>query len=200
MQQKFGGQLFRPQALNKVFAADDLDKTMQVTRPTGWLALLVIGVVIAAAFTWSLTSTLSIKIGANGVILDDGHGRQQAALFVLLAKEKSVRPGMKVLMTPAGFSPQQYGYLLGTVRSAGQYPLTSQTMAEILKNDALEAVFKQDGPTILVTVELQRNAAATGHAWTGRRDLSISSGTLVQANIVVDEKRPIELLLPGTRE
>jgi hypothetical protein len=200
MQQRLGGQLFRPQALNKVFAADELDKTMQVTRPTGWLALLVMGVVIAAAFAWSLIATLSIKIGANGVILDNGHSGQQAALFVPLAKAKSVKPGMKVLMEPAGLSPQQYGYLLGTVRAVGQYPLTSQNMAEILKNDALEAVFKPEGPAILVNVELQRNASAAGHAWTGRRNMSISSGTLVQAGIVVDEKRPIELLLPGVRE
>ena len=65
MPQKLGGQLFRPQALNKVFTADDLDKTMQVTRPAGWLALLVMGVVIAAALTWSLLAAIPFPVSST---------------------------------------------------------------------------------------------------------------------------------------
>ena len=186
--------------MNKAFTAEELDKTMQVTRPTGWLALLAMGVIIAAGFAWGIAGKLSVKVVADGVILDDGNGGQQAVLFIPLAKQKSVRPGMKVQMAPAGLSPQQHGYLLGTVRNTGQYPLTSQNMTEILKNDGLEAVFKRDGLVVLVNVELQRTAASTGYAWTGGGNAPVSSGTLVQAGIIVDEKRPIELLLPGGRE
>jgi len=191
------GQMFRQQALNKTFAADDLDQRMQVTRPTGWLALLVLGAVIAIALAWSLTGNLSIRVGARGVLLDNGTGSLEAIAFIPLAKQKSVRPGMKVRMTPDGLPPQQYGYLLGIVRVVGQYPQTSKSMADILKNDGLVAVFQQDGPMIAANIELQRNAFGTGYEWTGNRNAPVSSGTLLQADILVDEKKPIRLLLPG---
>jgi hypothetical protein len=194
------GQVFRQKALDKAFAADELDQTMLVTRPTGWLALLVVAVVMVFALVWSLTGSLSIKVDASGVLLDDGAGGNHAVLFIPVAKQKSVRPGMNVQMTPAGFPPQQYGYLLGAVRHVGQYPLTSQNLEDILKNDGLAAVFRQDGPRVVVNVELQRNTSTPGYAWSGGRKTQILAGTLLQASIIVDERRPIDLLLPGRVE
>ncbi len=53
-------------------------------------------------------------------------------------------------------------------------------------------------PQVLVTVELQRDAETGGYAWTDPAGQSarISSETLCQGNIIVDEKRPVALLLP----
>jgi HlyD family secretion protein len=196
MQQNSPKQLFRQQAMNKAFTADELDKVMQVTRPTGWLALLVIGVILLAFLVWSITGNLSIKVTAGGVMLDNTDAGQQAVLFLPLAKQENVRPGMKVQMMLSGLPPQQYGYLLGTVRSVSQYPLTAQNMSDVLKNDALVAIFSQSGPEIMVTISLQLEDGAKDYAWTTGRSAQISSGTLLQASIVVDEKRPIALLLP----
>jgi HlyD family secretion protein len=197
MQQNSRKQLFRQKAMDKAFTAEDLDKTMQVTRPTGWLALLVMGVIILAAVVWSITGNLSIKVATGGVILDNSGAGQQAVLFLPLVKQESVRPGMKVQMTLSGFPPQQYGYLLGTVGSVSQYPLTAQNMADILKNDALAAIFSQSGPDIMVTVDLIPKDGAKDYTWTTGRSTQVSSGTLLQAGIIVDEKRPIALLLPN---
>jgi HlyD family secretion protein len=197
MQQNSRKQLFRQQAMKKAFTADELDKVMQVTRPTGWLALLVIGVIILAALVWSITGNLSIKVTAGGVILDNTDSGQQAVLFLPLAKQENVRPGMGVQMTLSGLPPQQYGYLLGTVHSVSQYPMTAQNLSDVLKNDALAAIFSQSGPEIMVTVSLQLKDSTKDYTWTTGRSAPISSGTLLQASIVVDEKRPIALLLPN---
>jgi HlyD family secretion protein len=197
MQQNSPKQLFRQQAMNKAFTADDLDKVMQVTRPTGWLALLMVGIIILAFLVWSITGNLSIKVTAGGVILDNTDAGQQAVLFLPLAKQENVRPGMRVQMTLSGLPPQQYGYLLGTVRSVSQYPLTAQNMSDVLKNDALVAIFSQSGPEIMVTIYLQLEDGTKDYTWTTGRSAQISSGTLLQASIVVDEKRPIALLLPN---
>jgi HlyD family secretion protein len=197
MQQNSRKQLFRQQAMNKAFTADDLDKVMQVTRPTGWLALLMVGIIILAFLVWSITGNLSIKVTAGGVILDNTDAGQQAVLFLPLAKQENVRPGMRVQMTLSGLPPQQYGYLLGTVRSVSQYPLTAQNMSDVLKNDALVAIFSQSGPEIMVTIYLQLEDGTKDYTWTTGRSAQISSGTLLQASIVVDEKRPIALLLPN---
>jgi HlyD family secretion protein len=196
MQQNSPKQLFRQQAMNKAFTADDLDKVMQVTRPTGWLALLVVGVIILAALVWSITGNLSIKVTAAGIILDNAGAGQQAVLFLPLAKQENIRQGMRVQMTLSGLPPQQYGYLLGTVSSVSQYPLTAQNMSDVLKNDAMVAIFSQSGPEIMVTISLQLEDGTKDYSWTSGRSAQVSSGTLLQASIIVDEKRPIALLLP----
>jgi hypothetical protein len=197
MQQRTPKQIFRQKALDKTFSADELDKVMQVTRPTGWLALLVMGVIICAALAWGVLGSLSIKVAAGGVILDNSQGGQQAALFLPLASKENVKPGMKVQIAPAGLAPQQYGYLLGDVVDVSQYPLTRQNLTDVLGNSALAEIFSQDGPEVMITVKLQPDSRGGSYAWTTGRTAQVSSGTLLQASIIVDEKRPIALLLPN---
>ena len=197
MQQKSQKQIFRQKAMDKTFTAEDLNTMMQVTKPTGWLALLVIGVIIAAVLVWSILGNLSIKVTAGGVILDNAGSGQQAVLFLPLADKENVKQGMKVQITPVGFPPQEYGYLLGNVIDVGQYPLTIQGMSDVLQNDSLVAVFSGNGLEVLVTVELQPGSNTGIYAWTSGRSAQVLSGTLLQANIIIDEKKPIELLLPS---
>jgi hypothetical protein len=197
MQQRTRGQIFRQKALEKAFTANELDKVMQVTRPTGWLALLAVAVFIIAALVWGITGSLNVNVAASGIILDNTGGGQQAVLFLPLAQQESVRPGMKVQMTLAGLPPQNYGYLLGAVQTVSQYPLTSQNMADVLKNDALAEIFNRSGPEIKVTVELQHDAVAGDYAWTIGKHSQVISGTLLQAIITLEEKRPITFLLPN---
>jgi len=197
MQQKSQKQIFRQKAMDKTFTAEDLNTMMQVTKPTGWLALLVIGVIIAAVLVWSILGNLSIKVTAGGVILDNAGSGQQAVLFLPLADKENVKQGMKVQITPVGFPPQEYGYLLGNVIDVGQYPLTIQGMSDVLQNDSLVAVFSGNGLEVLVTVELQPGSNTGIYAWTLGRSAQVLSGTLLQANIIIDEKKPIELLLPS---
>lgn len=197
MQGNMQKQMYRQKALDKAFTPEELDKVMQVTRPTGWLALLVIGVIIVAALVWGILGSLSVKVAAGGVILDKADSGQQAVLFLPFSNKENVKPGMKVLIAPAGLPPQQYGYLLGNVSDVGQYPLTTQNLADILRNDSLVTVFSQGEPEVMVTVKLQPDGNTGSYAWTTGRAAPVSSGALLQANIVVDEKKPIELLLPN---
>jgi len=183
--------------MEKVFSAEDLDQTLKVTQPTGWLALLIIAVLILATLVWSLTGSLSVKVGAAGILLEDTDGRQKAAIFLPLSEQTEVSPGMPVQITPAGFSPQEYGYLLGIVSSVSRYPLSLQNLTTLLKNDALAAIFCQSGPQYLATIELQNDDGHKNYTWTSGQTLPVSTGTLLQANIIVSEKKPIALLMPG---
>lgn len=192
-------QIFRPKALGKDFTADDLDQVMPVTRPTGWLALLIIALIIGAALTWSILGSLSIKVPASGIILDKVGGGQQVALFLPLSSKENVKPGMTVQMAPAGFPPQQYGYLLGTVKNVGQYPLTVQSLIDVLKNEALVEYFNQGGPEVIVNIDLQPGSHTGSYAWTISQNVPIYSGILLQANIIVGEQKPITLILPGQK-
>lgn len=200
MQQESSRQIFREEALNKAFATDELDKMMQVTKPAGWLALSVMGVIIIGALAWAILGHISVRVPAGGIILDDVAGTKKAVLFLPLADKDRVKPGMTVQITPAGFSPQEYGYLLGAISEVGKYSLTTQNFTDLLGNDALTAMFSSSGPRVMATVELYRDAKTGGYAWTApsRQPAVLTSETLLTGNIVVDERRPAALLLSGS--
>jgi hypothetical protein len=194
-------QLFRQKALKKAFAPDELDKMMQVTKPTGWLALMVIGVIIFGALIWGALGLITVKIAAEGIIIDgDRIGQQKAVLFLHLDDKDRIKPNMTVHISPAGFPPLEYGYMVGTVRDITMSPLTNAKLTDVLKNEALVSLFSSGGPYVMATVELQTSPQKPGgYEWTSSQGPAnpISSDTLCQAYIITDEKHPISLLLPA---
>jgi HlyD family secretion protein len=57
-------------------------------------------------------------------------------------------------------------------------------------------------PACVVTVELERDGATpSGFRWTSRKgpDLAFGSGTLMEAKITLEQRAPIELVVPGLR-
>jgi HlyD family secretion protein len=60
------GGLFRKAAIDKVSSPEQLDLTMQVTSPIGWLALTTIGVLLAAVVLWSVLGSIPDLVDAQG--------------------------------------------------------------------------------------------------------------------------------------
>ena len=65
-------QVFRKSALDKIASVDQLDKTLRVTSPMSWLALLGVTVILVAAVIWSVTGTLPSTITASGILVEAG--------------------------------------------------------------------------------------------------------------------------------
>lgn len=61
--------LYRKVSLDKLSNPDQLDKTITVSSPMSWLALLGIAIVIAAAAMWSVWGTLPTTVNVGGVIV-----------------------------------------------------------------------------------------------------------------------------------
>jgi hypothetical protein len=186
--------------LKKAFSNDDLDRMMRVTKPTGWIALAVMGLLICAALAWGVLGSLENRFPARGILLEDGAaGREKAVLFLPLAEKYQVRPQYEVYLSPSGFPADQYGYLLGSVREVGNTALSRQDMMDILKNEALVSLFYSNGPQVLVTVDLRPGTAPGDYQWTSQRQrpASIGPGSLTQASIIIERKPPLALLLPG---
>jgi hypothetical protein len=186
--------------LKKAFSNEGLDGMMRVTKPSGWVALAVIGLLICAALVWGVLGSLEIKYSARGILLEDGAtGREKAVLFLPLAEKYLVRPQYEVYLSPSGFPSDRYGYLLGRVREVGNTALSQQNMMDILKNEALVSLFYSTGPQVLVTVDLQPGTVLGVYRWTSQREqpAAISPGSLTQASIVIERKPPLALLLPG---
>jgi HlyD family secretion protein len=127
----------------------------------------------------------------------------QAVLFVPASTGKKVQPGMTVRLSPSTVKREEYGSLLGKVTWVAEFPSTSRGMIRLLGNEALVTRLMEQGPPIQVNVALTRDPATpTGYRWSSSRgpNLKISSGTLASGDIVVQQDRPIRLIIPKVRE
>lgn len=126
-----------------------------------------------------------------------------AVIFVPASAGKQVRPGMPAQISPSIVKREEYGYLLGKVTWAAEFPSSQRGMMRLLGNEALVTGLMQQGPPIQVNVALIPDPGTpTGYRWSSSRgpDLEISSGTLTSGNIVVRQERPLSLLIPTLRE
>jgi HlyD family secretion protein len=140
------------------------------------------------------TAILSIEVLSENL---------QAVLFVPASTGKKVQPGMTVRLSPSTVKREEYGSLLGKVTWVAEFPSTSRGMIRLLGNEALVTRLMEQGPPIQINVALTRDSATpTGYRWSSSRgpNLKISSGTLASGDIVVQEDRPIRLIIPKVRE
>jgi HlyD family secretion protein len=130
-------------------------------------------------------------------------GEVRAVLYVAGDDGKRVRPGMAVLVAPATIKPEEFGYLEGTVERIADFPATPEGMRRVLKNDELVRRLLAIGSPFEVQVAVARDAAApSGYAWTSGRGpaITIGDGTPVRGLVVVEARRPVELVVPGIRK
>lgn len=65
-------ELFRKTALENLSAPEQLDTALQVTSARAWIALLAIGLVLAAVLGWSVIGTLPASVHGQGIIMREG--------------------------------------------------------------------------------------------------------------------------------
>lgn len=128
-------------------------------------------------------------------------GSPQVLLFIPL-EGKRIGAGMRAQMVPGGVRPEETGYFLGEVREVSPTPLSGSGLDRYLKNEVLVEQFTSQGGAYLVEVNVFRDTATvSGFRWTSRAgaDLSFGSGTLVSGKIIVEQMRPLALIMPAIR-
>lgn len=115
---------------------------------------------------------------------------------------KRIEPGMEVRVAPSTVQREEYGYLVGRVKSVSTQPMTLAGMTSTLGNDILVQQLAAQGALFMVEIALVPDAATpSGFRWSSRRGppVRVGSGTTVGVSVVVTRRRPIELLLPFLR-
>jgi HlyD family secretion protein len=131
--------------------------------------------------------------------------RQLEALVFVPLEGPRIKQGQTVQLSPEGITWEEYGYMLGTVEAVSDSPMSPDAMARILRNEALVQQFSAAGGVYLVTVKLETTPGAAGQPaqfrWTSSRvpDTRIGTGTLLTAQITVDQRPPIALVIPAIR-
>jgi HlyD family secretion protein len=129
----------------------------------------------------------------------------EAILFVPLAQGKTVRPGMRVQISPDSVKKEEHGVMLGIVTHVSEFPATEEGMKRTLENDLLVKKLL-DGvglAPIAVTAELVPDVRTrSGYRWSSGRGppTQLGPGTPCRAKVTVERARPIELVIPLLRE
>lgn len=125
-----------------------------------------------------------------------------AVLFVPASEGKQVQPGMAVRVSPSNVQREEHGFIQGEVQWVAEYPSTARGMLRLLGNQELVERLLTQGPPIQVNVALVPDPSTpTGYRWSSSTgpDLEITSGTPADGRIILEEDRPISLLLPKVR-
>jgi HlyD family secretion protein len=142
-----------------------------------------------------------VRQGAPVLFIELSNRPLRAVAFIPLQGAR-IRPGMTAQMSPEGITWEEYGYMLGDVISVTQGPVNPDSMNRILRNPQLVQQFTSAGSVYEMRIMLRRDAATpSGFSWTSRQGppIKFGSGTLFRVQIPVDEKRPIELVIPTLR-
>lgn len=123
--------------------------------------------------------------------------------YVPITQGKKIKEGMSVNIYPSTVNQQEYGHMEAEVISVDEYVASTTSMQSILGDDMLVQTFLQSGPVVGVVCKLKKDdSTASGYYWSSKKgaDVQITQGTLVSADIVVDEKRPISMVIPMLKE
>ncbi len=67
-----GPRLFREAALDRLSTSERLDRTLAVSSPKGWLALVMLAGMTTSVFGWSVLGEVSVFVRAPGILLGRG--------------------------------------------------------------------------------------------------------------------------------
>jgi len=126
--------------------------------------------------------------------------RLSVAIFVPPAQGKKINTGMRVRVVPTNIEASEYGSIEASTIYVSEFPLDANAVRRFINNDALSTYFSvQQEPPIGVVAELviDKNNHS-GFRWTSGRgpNTRITSGSICTCSIIVDDQRPITLLLP----
>jgi HlyD family secretion protein len=125
-----------------------------------------------------------------------------AIVYVPSALGKNIEPGMEVRITPGTIRREEFGSMIGTVRTISEFPMSPEGMAAILHNEALVKRFSRDGAPYAVVVQLAKDPMTySGYSWSsgdGPR-LRLTTGTLLRAEVTTRKQPPIDLVMPVMR-
>jgi HlyD family secretion protein len=127
----------------------------------------------------------------------------EAIIYVPSVQGKRVRPGMMIQIAPATVKQEEHGLMLGRVTYVSDFPATAQGMKRVLRNDALvSGLAGGDAPYEVHADLLLDPHTYSQYKWTSAEGppIRIQSGTLAVGNVVVDTRRPIEMVLPFIRK
>lgn len=132
-------------------------------------------------------------------LIDNSIKTLEAVVYFPADKGSRIKQGMKMMISPSTVKQEEHGFILGIVTSVSEFPSSSSSMMSVLHNDSLVKTFTAGGTPVEVRADLIPDPKTpSGYKWSSGRgaEMRIETGTLCGGTVVVDEKRPISLVIP----
>ncbi len=127
----------------------------------------------------------------------------EAVIYIAPLDGKKVRTNMDVQIAPSTVKQEEFGLMVGKVKSVADFPSSTEGMQRVLRNPQLVQQLAAGAAPIAVRADLTPSAATqSGYKWTSPKGPAtrIESGTLCSATITVKNQRPISLVIPVLRD
>lgn len=123
--------------------------------------------------------------------------------YIPINTGKKVEPGMELIVSPTTVNENEYGHMQAEVIHVDDYVSTASSIRSMLGDDTLAQAFTQNGPVVGVICRLRVDeTTASGYWWSNSKgaELMVPEGTMVTADIITEEKAPIDMLIPYLKE
>lgn len=216
------GILLKPQALNEVVSLSSGQVVEVLVEPGEVIpkGTLVARIQPANLFPKtarvdiqsSVAGTVSKVVAQPGAYVQPGdtlvevtseEGELEAYLFLPLDKGKKVRPSMTARIDPSTVKTDEYGHMLGAVKSVNEYNSSREELVEILGSEDLADAMTTGGTyqvaPLLVRVRLEEDLnSPSGFKWSSKEGPSfgIREGTVVTGKIITGTQRPVDMVIP----
>lgn len=141
------------------------------------------------------------QAGAPMLTLQPEADELEIVAFLPAQRAKEIQPGMAAQVIPAMVKVEEFGFLVGEVRSVSDFPSTDANILRVFQNNAL-AQAVAGGAVHEVRIGLKRRAdTRSGYAWSSRdgAPVTLTPATLCTVKVITREQAPVTLVIPGLR-
>jgi len=150
---------------------------------------------------YSIVVTNGTPVAKGTMVARIKQSKNQAYVtsYVGIQVAKTIKEGMTANVYVSAFPKEEYGHMEATVDYVGDSVASKADMVSEVGDESLAALFSAAGPVVEVTCKLKTDSSsASGYKWSTKQgnDIKPEAGTPVTADIVVEEKAPISMLIP----
>jgi len=144
-----------------------------------------------------------VQAGTSILALQRAVNTLEALVYVPSSEAKGISPGMRVEVSPANVRREEFGFIRAKVTFVSEYPATEAALLRVFENGPLVRALAGGGPVTEVHVEMEADSTTpSGFRWSSSKGapIRLSGGTLISAEVVTEEKAPVNLVIPYLRE
>jgi HlyD family secretion protein len=145
----------------------------------------------------------TVSAGVPLLSLQPDLDQLEVLVYVPSAKAKEIRAGMDAQISPTTVRREEYGFLRAKVVSVADYPATPAALMRNFQNETLVKSLLGEGPITELLVSLQPDPKSSSKfLWSSPLGppVTLSSGTLCNAQIITRQQRPVSLVIPYFKE
>jgi HlyD family secretion protein len=143
-------------------------------------------------------------IGVNDVVavVEPPGASLEPVVYVDSNSGKRIKPGMEAQISPSNVKREEYGFMKGSVRIVGEYPVTPEGVMLTIKNQSLvQELIGTDAKIEMRAAITMDPKTMSGFQWSSSNGppFKVTGGTRVVVSVVVDRRAPISYVLPILR-